>query len=124
MRGFPINGAGPQRPVPVCSNPNDPATCTLISVPVGGRQLFILNSELRFPIPIKKGLGGALFYDGGNVYDRIGFSRFFKDYSHSIGFGLRYDPFDDDPGGFLPLDIQVLPGRLTLVVPGEAVDSG
>jgi diacylglycerol kinase (ATP) len=31
---------------------------------------------------------------------------------------------DGDPGGLLPLDIQVLPGRLTLVVPAEAVGSG
>ena len=31
---------------------------------------------------------------------------------------------DGDPGGLLPLDVQVLPGRLTLVVPREAVDSG
>ncbi len=31
---------------------------------------------------------------------------------------------DGDPGGMLPLDIQVLPGRLTLVVPAEAVGSG
>ena len=23
LRGFPINGAGPQRPVPVCTNPSD-----------------------------------------------------------------------------------------------------
>ena len=29
---------------------------------------------------------------------------------------------DGDPGGLLPLDIQVLPGRLTLVVPQEAVE--
>ncbi len=36
LRGFPINGAGPQRPVPVCSNPSDTSTCTLISVPDGG----------------------------------------------------------------------------------------
>lgn len=28
---------------------------------------------------------------------------------------------DGDPGGFLPLDIEVLPGRLTLVVPEGAV---
>lgn len=28
---------------------------------------------------------------------------------------------DGDPGGFLPVDIQVLPGRLTLVVPAAAV---
>jgi diacylglycerol kinase (ATP) len=31
---------------------------------------------------------------------------------------------DGDTGGFLPLDIEVLPGRLTLVVPREAVESG
>ena len=110
LRGFPINGAGPQRPVPVCSNPNDPSTCTLISVPVGGNQLFILNSELRFPTHIKKGLGAALFYDGGNVYDRIGFSRFFKDYSHNIGFGLRYDT----PVGPIRIDV----GRNLSPLPG------
>jgi outer membrane protein insertion porin family len=67
LRGFPINGAGPQRPVQVCSNPNDPTTCTLISVPVGGDMLFVVNSEARFPIPLKSGLGGVVFYDGGNV---------------------------------------------------------
>jgi len=110
LRGFPINGAGPQRPVPVCSNPNDPSTCTLISVPVGGNQLFILNSELRFPTRIKKGLGAALFYDGGNVYDRIGFSRFFKDYSHNIGFGFRYDT----PVGPIRIDV----GRNLSPLPG------
>ena len=68
LRGFPINRAGPQRPVSVCSNPNDPSTCSLISVAVGGDMLAIFNSELRFPIPLKKDLGGVLFYDGGNVY--------------------------------------------------------
>lgn len=93
LRGFPVNGAGPQRAVQVCSNPSNPtpSTCTNIQVPVGGNELFIFNSELRFPIPLKKGLGGVLFYDGGNVYERIGFSRFFTDYSNTIGFGLRYD---------------------------------
>lgn len=30
---------------------------------------------------------------------------------------------DGDSGGFLPLDIRVLPGRLTLVVPKEAVEA-
>jgi len=30
---------------------------------------------------------------------------------------------DGDPGGWLPLDVEVLPGRLTLVVPKEAVKS-
>jgi diacylglycerol kinase (ATP) len=31
---------------------------------------------------------------------------------------------DGDPGGLLPLDVRVLPGRLTLIVPREAVESG
>src|SRR6202008_3617906 len=85
LRGFPINGAGPQRTVPACSNPNDPATCVNLQVPVGGRQLFILNSELRFPLRIKEGLGAAIFYDGGNVYSAISMSRFIQDYSNTVG---------------------------------------
>jgi len=31
---------------------------------------------------------------------------------------------DGDASGFLPLDIRVLPGRLTLVVPEAAVTRG
>jgi outer membrane protein insertion porin family len=90
LRGFPINGAGPQRTVPACSNPADPSTCVNLQVPIGGRQLFILNSELRFPLGIKEGLGAAVFYDGGNVYGPIGISRFIQDYTNTIGVGLRY----------------------------------
>jgi outer membrane protein assembly factor BamA len=90
LRGFPINGAGPQRPVTVCSNPSNPATCTLISVPVGGRMLAIVNSEARFPIPLKSGLGGVVFYDGGNVYSAVNFRQFTSNYTNSIGFGIRY----------------------------------
>jgi outer membrane protein insertion porin family len=90
LRGFPINAAGPQRPVPVCSNPADPSTCTLISVPEGGDMLFIFNSEARFPLPFKQGLGGVLFYDGGNVYSNINLRQFADDFTHSIGIGLRY----------------------------------
>jgi outer membrane protein insertion porin family len=91
LRGFPLNGAGPQAMATLCTKVNDPATCTAhITVPTGGHELFIFNSEGRFPIPLKKGLGGVVFYDGGNVYKRVGFSRFFTDYSNTVGFGLRY----------------------------------
>jgi outer membrane protein insertion porin family len=90
LRGFPINGAGPQRTVPACSNPNVPTTCVNLQVPVGGRQLFIFNSELRFPLGIKAGLGAAVFYDGGNVYGPIGVSHFVRDYTNTVGVGLRY----------------------------------
>jgi outer membrane protein insertion porin family len=110
LRGFPLNGAGPQRSVPVCSNPDDPSTCTQIQVPTGGRELFILNSEFRIPVPIKKGLGLVTFYDGGNVFPSVGFHDFTADYSNTIGIGLRYKT----PVGPVRVDIghnlNALPG--------------
>jgi outer membrane protein insertion porin family len=90
LRGFPINGAGPQRPVSVCSNPSNPSTCTDISVPVGGNMLFILNSEARFPAKIVKNLGAVLFYDGGNVYSNVKLKQLIDDYTNTVGIGLRY----------------------------------
>ena len=91
LRGFPINGAGPQRIVPFCGKPSDPSTCANITVPIGGHQLFVLNSEMRFPLPIMKNLGAVLFYDGGNVYRNISISQFVRDYTNTIGVGLRYN---------------------------------
>jgi outer membrane protein insertion porin family len=90
LRGFPLNGAGPQRSVKVCSDPSNAATCSFIQVPTGGRELFILNSEFRIPVPIKKGLGFVAFYDGGNVFEHVGFRDFGSNYSNSVGVGLRY----------------------------------
>jgi len=110
IRGFPINGAGPQRTVPVCSVPTDPSTCANINVPVGGNQLFIFNSEYRFPLGIKEGLGAAVFYDGGNVYGPINVSQFVRNYTNTVGFGLRYST----PVGPVRIDI----GRNLNPVPG------
>jgi outer membrane protein assembly factor BamA len=91
LRGFPLNGAGPQVQATLCTKADDLATCTArITAPAGGRQLFIINSEARFPLPVYKNLGGVVFYDGGNVLSAIGFSHFFSNYSNSVGFGLRY----------------------------------
>lgn len=90
LRGFPVDGAGPQRPVQVCGNPGDPSTCTLISVPVGGDMLFIFNSEARFPIGLLHNLGGVFFYDGGNVYNNISLPQLANNYTNTIGAGLRY----------------------------------
>ena len=110
LRGFPINGAGPQRPVTVCSNPSNPSTCSLISVPVGGKMLAIWNTEARFPIPFKKGLGGVVFYDGGNVYRNINLNQFRNNWSNSVGVGLRYQT----PIGPIRFDV----GRNLSPIPG------
>jgi outer membrane protein assembly factor BamA len=90
LRGFPLNEAGPQRIVPFCNVLEGQSGCVNVSVPVGGRQLFILNSELRFPLGIMKALGGVVFYDGGNVYSAINFNNFVNNYTHTVGLGLRY----------------------------------
>ena len=77
LRGFPLNGAGPQQYTTVCGDPADPSTCGPITVPTGGNQLLIVNSEFRIPLnQIYKGLGIVPFYDGGNVYKHVGFSSF------------------------------------------------
>jgi len=89
LRGFPLDGAGPQRPVKVCSNGS--TSCdTFISVPSGGNELLLINSEARIPLGIKKGLGLAIFYDGGNVFSTVGFHNFTSLYSNNVGLGLRY----------------------------------
>jgi outer membrane protein insertion porin family len=91
LRGFPIDGAGPQRPVVACGTPSVPSTCSTITVAVGGDMLLVLNSELRFPIPVRKGVGAAVFYDGGNVYSKINLPLLVEKYTNSVGIGLRYD---------------------------------
>jgi outer membrane protein insertion porin family len=90
LRGFPIDQAGPQRLVPFCNVLQGESGCVNVTVPVGGKQLFILNSEVRFPLGIMKGLGGVVFYDGGNVYSAINLHNFVDNYSNTVGIGLRY----------------------------------
>ncbi len=88
LRGYSLNGAGPQHTIPACGDPADTSTCSLIKVPLGGRQLAILNSEFRIPLSmIMKNLGVAAFYDGGNVFSTIGFHG---QYTNTLGVGLRY----------------------------------
>jgi outer membrane protein assembly factor BamA len=103
LRGFPLNGAGPQRTISACGTPGDVSTCAPITVPVGGNQLFIVNSEFRIPVPLDlpllgNKLGIATFYDGGNVFRTIGFHG---QYTNTFGAGLRYST----PVGPVRIDI-------------------
>ena len=88
LRGFALNQAGPR----------DPST----GFPLGGLAQLVLNNELRFPMRLPKlgdKVGGAIFYDGGNVYSRLDDITFratpaspsdLNFFSHTIGFGFRY----------------------------------
>ncbi|MGC1107921.1 MAG: POTRA domain-containing protein [Candidatus Acidiferrales bacterium] len=75
LRGFSLNQAGPR----------DPTT----GFPVGGLAMLVFNQELRFPMHLPlvgSHLGGALFYDAGNV---------FSDIEHV---SLRYTPLPPPSG--------------------------
>ncbi|KAA6465044.1 hypothetical protein DYQ86_03575 [Acidobacteria bacterium AB60] len=89
LRGFPLDSAGPQRQVQVCSSGSSSA-CTEIQVPAGGNEMLIFNAEARIPVPLKKGLSIVPFYDGGNVFPRVGFHQFTSLYANNVGIGLRY----------------------------------
>jgi outer membrane protein assembly factor BamA len=115
LRGFPIDEAGPQRLVPFCNVLQGQSGCVNITVPVGGRELFILNSELRFPLHITKPLGGVVFYDGGNVYSAINLPNFANNYTSTVGFGLRYAT----PIGPIRLDVGRLLNPVTGISPWQ-----
>ena len=61
------------------------------AVPEGGYAMTIANIEYRTPLNIVpiKGLGGALFYDTGNVFPNIS-GIHLSEFTHTAGFGLRY----------------------------------
>ncbi len=79
LRGFALNQAGPRDP------------CT--GFPVGGQAMLVFNQEFRFPMRLPyvgAQFGGALFYDGGNVYSRLDRVTF-RAYSPKPVFALQ-DP--------------------------------
>jgi outer membrane protein assembly factor BamA len=100
LRGFPLDGAGPQRSVQVCSDGSTDCN-DFIQVPAGGNEMLIFNGEARIPLPFKKGLTVVGFYDGGNVFPLVGFQRFTSLYSNNVGGGFRYST----PVGPIRVDI-------------------
>jgi outer membrane protein insertion porin family len=93
LRGFGFNQAGPRDPV--------------TGFPVGGLAMVIFNQEVRFPLRLPRvgtKLGGAVFYDAGNVFSSVGTITFHSApsitsqttgqlsyLSHTVGFGFRYN---------------------------------
>jgi outer membrane protein insertion porin family len=83
-RAFNINQAGPR----------DLDT----GFPLGGNALLMNSLELRFPVS-RPNMGGVLFWDAGNVYDKLGDINFHLDQHgvtdfnymvHAAGLGIRY----------------------------------
>jgi outer membrane protein assembly factor BamA len=81
IRGFGTNEVGPA------------------DYPFGKAAVIVLNQELRYRHP--SGLGGVLFYDGGNTFPTV------RDFSlrlrHALGAGLRWS----SPVGLLRVDVGV-----------------
>ena len=125
LRGFALNQAGPR----------DSA-----GFPVGGQALLEFNQEFRFPMRlpyIGTALSGALFYDGGNVYSRLGRVTFRSSppkpifnpanplvclynctnelnyFAHTVGIGFRYST----PVGPIRIDLGFPINRPKFVAP-------
>jgi outer membrane protein insertion porin family len=125
LRGFALNQAGPR----------DSA-----GFPVGGQALLEFNQEFRFPMRlpyIGSALSGALFYDGGNVYSRLGRITFrasppkpifnpasptvcqynctneLNYFAHTVGMGFRYAT----PVGPIRIDLGFPINRPKFVAP-------
>jgi outer membrane protein insertion porin family len=59
-------------------------------MPVGGKGMVLFNFEAFFPLLSSvRGLGGALFYDVGNVFPNISDVRL-ADLENAVGLGVRY----------------------------------
>jgi outer membrane protein assembly factor BamA len=125
LRGFALNQAGPRDST---------------GFPVGGQALLAFNQEFRFPMRlpyIGTALGGALFYDGGNVYSRLARITFrasppqpifdpanptvckfnctneLNYFAHTVGIGFRYST----PVGPIRIDLGFPINRPRFVAP-------
>ena len=124
LRGFGLNQAGPRDPI--------------TGFPIGGLGMLIFNQQLQFPMRlplIGNRLGGAIFYDAGNVFTTFQnislryappkpvFSSTTTDlclynctnqmnyFSHTVGFEFRYHT----PIGPVSIDLayQLNPARVS-----------
>ncbi len=103
LRGFGLNQAGPRDP--------------LTGFPIGGLGMLVFNQQLQFPMRLPfvgNRVGGAVFYDAGNVFSSVGQITFrsapaapifasgqpnicavncgntLNYFSHTVGFEFRY----------------------------------
>jgi outer membrane protein assembly factor BamA len=121
LRGFEFEGAGPRVvvvPRGIFRNPEgEIVALTPFTVPFGGNALVITNLEAR--VPITDSFQVVPFYDGGNVFRRIGdifkkpapeltsvfLNNLQSRWTHTFGLGLR---IKTPVGGSLAIDYGYL----------------
>ncbi|MBN2013447.1 outer membrane protein assembly factor BamA [candidate division KSB1 bacterium] len=81
-------------------------------VPIGGKLIFLMNLEFRYPI--YKKFGGTIFWDMGNVWCCYKYVRL-QSLRHGLGCGLRYA----SPIGIVRLDVGLKVNRRTNEGAGE-----
>jgi len=140
LRGYSFEEAGPRQVVipegPFRDSKKNIVFLNPFTVPVGGNALAVLNLEAR--IPLTRSVQAVPFYDGGNVFRRIG-ELFGKEdttpvppgdilaainkenlrahWSNTVGLGFRLQtPF----GGALAIDYGVLLNPPEFLIPQRA----
>ncbi|MBS1796858.1 MAG: BamA/TamA family outer membrane protein [Acidobacteria bacterium] len=135
LRGFDFESAGPRVvivPQGIFRNSQGQiVSLQPFTVPFGGNALAIVNLEAR--VPLTKSVRAVPFYDGGNVFRRVGDifkstaadpndvfgSNFRSVWSHTVGLGLR---LKTPIGGEFGVDYGYLfnPPRFLIPQPGNA----
>jgi outer membrane protein insertion porin family len=128
LRGFGYEEAGPRVVAPQCfllnpipfncsqlrNSKGEPVELNPFLVPIGGNALAVVNLEAR--VPLSKAFGVVPFYDGGNVFRRVGdiFGRDLQPgedpnlrvlWTHTTGLGFR---IKTPVGGTLSVDYGFL----------------
>ncbi len=130
LRGFGFEEAGPRVVVPggvFRNNQGEPVTIDPFTVPIGGNALAVVNLEAR--VPLTKSFQLVPFYDGGNVFRRVGdiFGRERRAdedpnlrarWTHTVGLGLRLKT----PFGPLAIDYGYLLNPPEFFVPQGTAD--
>lgn len=132
LRGFGYEEAGPREVIPggiFRNNNGEPVALNAFTVPIGGNALAVVNLEAR--MPLTKAFQVVPFYDGGNVFRRVGeiFGReeplqpgddpvlrqnLRARWTHTVGLGLR---IKTPIGGALAVDYGFLLNPPEFIIP-------